>query len=74
MKKYLQLHESFYHKIFILEQNLRNHESFLPQKFGAIRYPYIPEMYSYIVYYLYLYCNAWLIMYVCTPCEVCTIW
>ena len=28
----------FYHEIFILEQNLRNHESFLPQKFGAIWY------------------------------------
>ena len=31
----------FYHEIFILEQNLRNHESYLPQKFGAIRYPYL---------------------------------
>ena len=28
----------YYHEIFILEQNLRNHESFLPQKFGAIQY------------------------------------
>ena len=28
----------FYDKIFILEQNSRNHESFLPLKFGAIRY------------------------------------
>ena len=27
----------FNHEIFILEQNLRNHESFLPRKFGAIR-------------------------------------
>ena len=38
MKKYSQLHESFYHEIFILEQNSRNYKSFLPQKFGAIRY------------------------------------
>ena len=38
MNKCLQLHESFYHEIFILEQNLRNHESFLPRKFGAIQY------------------------------------
>ena len=28
---------SFYHEIFILEQNSRNHESVLPRKFGAIR-------------------------------------
>ena len=26
----------FYHEIFILEQNSRNHKSFLPQKFRAI--------------------------------------
>ena len=38
MKKYSQLHKSFYHKIFILEQNSRNHESFLPRKFGEGRY------------------------------------
>ena len=38
MKKYSKLHESFYHEIFNLEQNSRNHESFLPRKFGAIRY------------------------------------
>ena len=38
MKKYSQLHKSFYHEIFILEQNSINHESFLPRKFGAIRY------------------------------------
>ena len=46
--KYLGIHEGrmnnrrisrkFYHEIFILEQNSRNHESFLPQKFGAIWY------------------------------------
>ena len=36
MKKYSQLHESFYREIFILEQNSRNHESVLPRKFGAI--------------------------------------
>ena len=30
--------QKFYHEIFILEQNSRNHESFLPQKFGAMRY------------------------------------
>ena len=34
----------FYHEIFILEQNLRNHESFLPQKFGAIRYTSVGHM------------------------------
>ena len=28
----------FYHEIFILEQNSRNHKSFLPRKFGAIRH------------------------------------
>ena len=38
MKKYSQLHKSFCHEIFILEQNSRNHESFLPRKFGAMWY------------------------------------
>ena len=28
----------FYHEIFILEQNSRNHENFLSQKFEAIQY------------------------------------
>ena len=40
MKKYSQLHESFYHEIFILEQNSRNYRSFLPRKFGAIQYTF----------------------------------
>ena len=30
--------QKFYCEILILEQNSRNHESFLPRKFGAIRY------------------------------------
>ena len=28
----------FYHKVFILKQNSRNHESLLPRKFGDMRY------------------------------------
>ena len=51
MKKYPQLHESFYHEIFILEQNSRNRESFLPRKFGAIRqYQCIHAVVSYRCY------------------------
>ena len=48
MKKYPQLHESFYHEIFILEQNLRNHKSFLPRKFGAIGY-YRKSIYAFLI-------------------------
>ena len=29
--------QKFYHEIFILEQNSRNHESFLPRKFFAMK-------------------------------------
>ena len=36
--KYLQLHESFYHEIFILEQNSRKSRKFYATKVGAIQY------------------------------------
>ena len=38
--KILTASRKFYHEIFILEQSSRNHESFLPRKFGAIWYKY----------------------------------
>ena len=52
----------FYHEIFILEQNSRIHKSFLPQKFGAIRYTYMYM--NYVSMYVYVW-NAHTYVYTC---------
>ena len=51
----------FYHEILILEQNSRNHESFLPQKFGAIQYrgSTIVLVIVWIVYIIDIGCYAY---------------
>ena len=48
--------QKFYHKISILEQNSRNYESFLPRKFGAIRYVDGNLERSFVITYLRFTC------------------